>query len=660
VIASCRVRVLCACPVCALCVPDLWVVGQWLVMSSSSRLAPPWTRDPAFRGRVLVCDGAMGTMLHSAGVPLDHPVCELNLSQPRLVRDLHAAYLAAGADIVQTNTFDANRPRLTRAGLQDQVAEITIAGARLAREAVDESGRPALVAGSVGPVIGTAAPRIGEDTRAAMLAAQIAALADWVDVILLETFGDIDSLTQAVQVALTECDLPVFAQATFGDDGRTLRGEPPAAVAAAMSTLDVATVGVNCTVGPTALRGVVQQLAGACPLPVSVQPNAGVPRRLGRQLRYAHNTEYFAECARRFVADGATIVGGCCGTTPAHIRAVARAVAGLTPGRQLGPAGPATPQARPRPAVRAAPPPVSRREPVTWPHAGRFVILAGMPVPRVQDMTEFETKAGQLKSAGADLLAITNRDRPAVRINPVAAAAVLRERLGTEVLLQMEAADRSLAALEADLLGAYALGVQMVVCRSGIPRVAGNYPDPGSLWDVDAVRLISVLAGLNDGLDWRGVPTPDQTRFVIGASLDTSAADAGRELDRAEEKARAGAHFLLTDVIYDPDSSVRILSGLRDRGIDLPVIIALAPFDPPTAIAQHLHEFPEVSPPPPVLAALRGGEDVAHRIDPALETVHKLGGLASGVLIHAPAGPDERMARLLARIARSRPPGGAA
>ena len=628
-------------------------------------------RDPAFRDRVLVCDGAMGTMLHAAGVPLDHPVCELNLSQPRLVRDLHTAYLAAGADIVQTNTFDASRPRLARAGLQDRVAEITIAGARLAREAVEESGRPALVAGSVGPMIGTAAPRIAGDARASMLAGQVVALADWADLILLETFGDIESLAQAVQVALAECDLPVFAQATFGDDGKTLRGEQPAAVAAAISALGVAAVGVNCTVGPAALPDVVRELAAGCTLPVSVQPNAGAPRRLGRQLRYAHNTEYFAECARKFAADGAMIVGGCCGTTPAHIRTLARAVTGLPASRPLSGAAPAAPDPKDpqaegpraarqrtetgRPAVRILPPHPGRPEPVTWPHAGRFVIMAGVPAPRAQDIPEFVAQAGKLRSAGADLLAITDRNTPAVRVNPIAAGVVLRERLGTDVLLQMEAADRSLAALEADLLGAYALGVQMVVCRSGTPLVAGSYPDPDSLWGVDSVRLISALAGLNDGVDWRGVPTPDQTRFVIGAALDTSAADASRELDRTEEKARAGAHFLLTDVIYDPGTSLRILAGLPERGIELPVIIALAPFDPPATIARYLHEFPEVTTPPPALAGLRGGEDLAHRVDAALESVHKLGDLAAGVLIHAPAKPDERMSRLLARLVQSRP-----
>ncbi len=620
-------------------------------MGNSPRPVSRRTWDPAFRDRVLVCDGAMGTMLQSAGVPLDRSLCELNVSSPRLVRDLHAAYLAAGAHIVQSNTFDANRLRLARVGLEDRVAEINIAGARLAREAVRESGSPALVAGSIGPVLSAAAPRIPDDARRPVLAEQISSLADWADVIILETFGDIESLAQAVEVSLAECDLPVIAQMTFGDDGRTLRGEDPAAVAAVISALDVAALGANCTVGPADLADVVRQLAAGCSLPVTVQPNAGMPRRLGRQLRYAHNTEYFAEFARTFVAHGATIVGGCCGTTPAHIRAVARAVSGLKPSRPL--TGEVT--TAPRLRVHAVPARPDRRPPVAWPHAGRFVIAAGLRVPRGQDVPGFVAQAQELMSAGVDLLAITDRETPAARVNPVAAAVVLRDRLAADVVLQMEAADRSLAALEADLLGAHALGVQTVVCRSGTPRVAGDYPDSYSLWDVDSVRLIAALAGLNDGVDWRGVTTPDQTRFLIGASFDTSAVDLRQELGRTEEKVRAGAHFLLTDVIYDADSSFRALAELRGRGIDLPVIAALAPFDDPKTIARRIHEVPEVSPQPPALAALRGGEDLADRMNSAASAVHKLRDLASGILIHAPARPDDRMTRLVARLSQSRP-----
>ena len=226
-------------------------------MNAGARSDPRLARELALGRRVLVCDGAMGTMLHSAGAPLDRSLSELNLAKPHLVRDLHAAYLAAGADIVQTNTFDANRLRLAGTGLQDSVAEINIAGARLAREAAREaareSGSPALVAGSVGPVMSAAAPRIPYSEREPILREQIAALASWVDLIMLETFGDTESLEQAVNVALSECDLPVVAQLTFGDDGLTLRGETPREAAAALAALRVTAIGANCTVGPAIL-----------------------------------------------------------------------------------------------------------------------------------------------------------------------------------------------------------------------------------------------------------------------------------------------------------------------------------------------------------------------------------------------------------------------
>jgi homocysteine S-methyltransferase len=596
--------------------------------------------------RVLVCDGAMGTMLHSAGAPLDRSLSELNLVKPHLVRDLHAAYLAAGADIVQTNTFDANRLRLAAAGLQESVAEINLSGARLAREAVRESGSIALVAGSVGPVMSAAAPRIPYRDREPILREQIAALASWVDLIMLETFGDIESLAQAVTVALAECDLPVLAQLTFGDDGRTLRGEEPREAAAALAGLHVSAIGANCTVGPAVLQDVVAELAAGCTLPISVQPNAGVPRRLGRQLRYARNTEYFAEAARQFVASGATLVGGCCGTTPAHIRAVARSVRQLRPGRVAADTSPG----RPRSVIRSPKP--DPKPPAGWPHQDRFVVVAGVRAPRGQDVAQFTADAVHLVSAGAEVLAITDQETSAARVSPVAAAAVLRERAGTDVILNMEAAGRSLAALEADLLGGYALGVRTVVCRSGTPWVAGDYPEPYSPGDVDSVRLITALAALNEGVDWRGVTAPDRTRFLIGACVHTAAADTGQELDRTAKKAEAGAHFLVTDVIYDVDPAARLLCELRSRGVDLPVIAAFAPFGDPKAITRLIHEVPG--------AALPSGADAmraARRNEPAdsvsavLDSVASLAGLIVGVLIHAPSTPDERLTDLITGLA---------
>jgi methionine synthase / methylenetetrahydrofolate reductase(NADPH) len=601
--------------------------------------------------RVRVCDGAMGTMLHSAGVPLDRSLSELNLVKPQLVRDLHAAYLAAGADIIQTNTFDANRLRLARAGLQESVAEINLSGARLAREAIRESGATALVAGSVGPVMSAAAPRILYRDRDPILREQIAALASWVDLIMLETFGDIESLAQAVTVALAECDLPVVAQLTFGDDGRTLRGEEPREAAASLAGLHVSAIGANCTVGPAVLQDVVAELAAGCTLPISVQPNAGVPRRLGRQLRYAHNTEYFAEVARQFVATGATLVGGCCGTTPAHVRAVARSVRQLKPGRAAVGISPG----QPRPVIHAVSPKPAPEPLSGWPHQGRFVVVAGVPAPRGQDVAQFTADAVQLASAGADILAITDQEMSKARVSPVAAAAVLRERAETDVILTMETAGRSLAALEADLLGGYALGIQTVVCRSGTPWVAGDYPEPYSPGDVDSVRLITTLAALNEGVDWRGVTAAGRTRFVIGACVHTAAADTGQEFVRTARKAEAGAHFLVTDVIYDAAPAARLLRELRSGGVDLPVIASFAPFADPKAITRLIHEVPGATlPAGPGTTRATPGNAPADPVSAVLDTVSGLTGLIAGVLIQAPSRPDERLTDLITGLARIR------
>jgi homocysteine S-methyltransferase len=577
---------------------------------------------------------------------LDRSLCELNLTRPQLVRDLHSAYISAGARVVQTNTFDANRLRLTRVGLEDSVVEINIAGARLARDAARDRDSPVLVAGSVGPAMSASlVPRMPRVDRASVLREQIAALANWVDLIVLETFGDIESLIQAVDVAGAECDLPVVAQLTFGDDGRTLRGEDPAEVAAVLSELDIAALGANCTVGPAVLRDVVAVLAAGTTLPVSVQPNAGTPRRLGRQLRYAHNVEYFAEAAREFVASGATIVGGCCGTTPAHIKAIAKAVAGMTPVRRPSAAAPATGRSTVHTTGHPPVSPVPAREaPVAWPYADDFVVLAGMRAPRGQDTPEFAGLAKELIVAGVDLLAITDPDPFAARVNPVAAAVLLSERVGAEVIVELETADRSLAALQADLLGANALGLRLVACRTGTPRVAGDYPDPGSQWDVDSVRLIAALSGLNEGVDWRGVPTPHRTRFVIGAFVRIAAADQEHELRRVAQKVAAGAHFLLTDVIHNVGDARRFLGELRGRGMELPVIAGLAPFEDPATVARLTHEAPEV----------HTASGPLPTVDTALETVEQLGDLVSGVLVHAPAHLDSRMIALVENLCRHR------
>ncbi|MQA14797.1 MAG: bifunctional homocysteine S-methyltransferase/methylenetetrahydrofolate reductase [Pseudonocardiaceae bacterium] len=610
---------------------------------------------------IVVCDGAVGTMLHSAGVPLDHSLSELNTAAPALVRDLHTAYVAAGAHIIQTNTFEANRLRLARFGLESTVAESNIAAARLAREAAQTAERPVLVAGSIGPATSSsAAPSIPLHARLAALAEQVGALANWVDLLMLETFGDLDSLGHALDVAAAESDLPVIAQLTFGDDGRTLRGETPREAAGLLGQRDVVALGANCTVGPAVLQDVVAELAAGTALPVSVQPNAGLPQRLGKQFRYAHNTRYFAQSAEAFVAAGANIVGGCCGTTPAHVRAVARAVAPLLPARPLHPA---TEPARRERATASSSAPVQVQAQTgevagLWPQPDRFDIVVGLATPSEHDVADFVGRAQQLRAAGADLVALREPTPSRARVNPIAAALLLRERVGAEVVLPVETADRSLAALQADLLGAHALGLQIVVCRTGAPQVAGDYPDPAVLWDVDSVGLIRTLRGLNEGTDWRGVAMAERTRFSIGASLTTMAADPGHELDRAEAKVRAGAGFLLTDIVYDVEEARAVLTGLARRGIDRPVIAALAPFDDARTLERLSFEMPHLAPRSSALVALRRrSERPDDAVDAAVEAVDELADLVRGVVLHVPADRAEHGAALLTRVAshRARP-----
>lgn len=602
-------------------------------------------------GQVVVCDGAMGTMLHAAGVPLDRSLPELNLSRPALVRDLHSAYVNAGARILQTNTFGANRLRLAGSALENSVSEINIAGARLAREAAQRAGHPVAVAGSVGPAVSApAVRRVPASARAETLREQISALCNWVDLLILETFGDLESLIQAVEVAASESDLPVVAQLTFGDDGRTLRGEDPAEAAAVLSGLPVAALGANCTVGPAVLVGVVGELARGTELPVSVQPNAGIPQRLGGQVRYARNAAYFAEAAQRFVRAGATLLGGCCGTTPAHVRAISQAVAALRPIQRRPSAGAAPRPASP-PGTRLVPPPPG------WPWERELVVAAGLQAPNGPQVPEFLERATTLRAAGAGVLAIIETAPPAARISPVGAAVVVRERVGSEVLLPVEAADRNLAALQADLLGAHALGLRMVVCRTGSPRVAGDYPiaPGGTPWDVDSVGLIAMLGALNDGIDWRGVATAEHTRFVIGGALHTAAGDVANELDRAESKLRAGAHFLVTDVIYDVEEAAGVLGMLRARGVGLPVLATLAPFVDLRTLQRLSYEVPEGSIPPSALAAARRHRDNPEQaVEFSVGAVEKLRHLISGVVVQVPSGVDEQAVRLVSALVRLR------
>src|SRR5215470_4963296 len=419
--------------------------------------------------RLIVCDGAMGTMLHAAGCALDRALPEVSLSDPKLVAAIHESYVSAGADVIQTNTFGANRLWLAGHGYPDQVEEINRAAAGIAQEMSERSGRGVFVAGSVSPAV-TAWQRrqVGAAERQDVLAEQVAALAAaGVDLIILETFGYLNELAEAVAAASGVCDLPIVAQATFADDGRTLGGETPHEVASVLGELPVVMLGTNCTIGPQRMLAVVESLVRYSTLPVSALPNAGQPQKVGhRRFEFSIDATYFARYLRRFAEAGAAMVGGCCGTTPTHIEA---AVANLSDLPAPGPRA----STRPRPARPARPGPgeAVAGGPGTGILAARlaardFVVAAEIPAPDGGAIPAETVTA--LRGQGLDLFTVTSPENPRAHRDSIGMAVQLQAQGGgVETIVTMTTWDKTIMTLQADLLGAHALGIRSVICETG-------------------------------------------------------------------------------------------------------------------------------------------------------------------------------------------------
>jgi methionine synthase / methylenetetrahydrofolate reductase(NADPH) len=550
--------------------------------------------------RVLICDGAMGTMLHAAGNSLDRALSELNLSNPALVSTIHESYLSAGADIILTNTFGANRLRLAGQGYGELVREINVAGALLAAGARDTAARPAFVAGSVAPAV-TASQRrrVARAQRVEALREQIAALAEGgVDVLVLETFGYLEELAEAVAVAAEVSSLPVIAQATFAADGRTLGGETPREVASVLSGLPVAVIGTNCTLGPQGVLAVVEDLVPHTSLPVSAQPNAGLPRRVGgRRFEYHVDGDYFARYARRLVEAGATVIGGCCGTTPGQIQAAAQEVAGVAPVRAQAPAA----------AV-----PRRRQLPVTLPGrggdlgerlAGAGFVVAAMITPPVGGAAdEAADQAARLRDRGIDAFFIASRQSPRAQLSSIDLAFQLHQRVGVETIATVTTWDKAIMALQADLLGANALGIRNIVCETGNPPLLGDYPNVDGVWDVDSLGLVELVTGLNEGTDCNGLPLATKTAFLAGARFNPSAPDLDAEIARTASKVRAGARFLISRPVYEPDPLRRVVAALAAE--DVPILVSMAPLRSFEEADYLAHEVPDITIPAHVLTAM--------------------------------------------------------
>ncbi len=611
--------------------------------------------------RVLVCDGAMGTMLHAAGAALDRSLPELNLSDPGLVAMIHESYLSAGADIIQANTFGANRLWLGDHGFPDKVDEINRAGVRIARAAQDRCDREVLVAGSVSPAV-TARQRrlLGSAERAEVIGEQIRSLlaGPGVDLLILETFGYLDELVEAVGVAADLCDVPVIAQATFADDAHTLGGETPREVALALSALPVAMLGTNCTVGPQRMLTVAQDLVRYASVPVSAQPNAGQPRRTGpRSFEFSIDGGYFARYFRRFAEAGVALVGGCCGTTPDHIRAAAAAVQPDprtpetgTKARRAHPAGTGISETGKSGSVisgtEADPAPVFAGPLADQLASGRFIVAAAIASAARPD--EALEAVAVLQDQGTGLFAVQPTQSARTRSDALDLALHLQQA-GVETIAALTTWDKTIMTLQADLLGAHALGLRNVICTTGSPPVLGDYPAVDGIWEVDSLGLIALLAGLNAGRDSNGLATATQTSFCVGARVDPGARDPDAELARARAKVRAGAHFLVSRPVYELGPLRRMADALAAEAI--PLLLSVTPLRSFEEADYLANEVPGVSIPPDVLRIMeRAGRGAARAagLDLAAALVREARDLVRGVIVTAAEDDPAGLAPLLA------------
>jgi homocysteine S-methyltransferase len=522
--------------------------------------------------RIVLFDGATGTRLYDRGVYLNRCFDELNLSAASLVESVHREYAAVGVDVIETNTFGANRFKLEKHGLAEDVEAINRAGAEIARRA---AGDEVFVAGAIGPLgvrIEPWGPTSVEEA-AELFAAQAAGLlAGGVDLFSIETFYDLAEIEAAVNGVRRVSDLPIVAQMTVEDDGSSLEGVDPEVYGPQLSSLDVVAVGVNCSVGPAPMLGAVEKLARVVPKPIVAQPNAGKPRAVDNRNMYLCSPEYMAEFAKQFIGAGVRIIGGCCGTTPEHMKAILGAVRALVP--------------RPRrtivdvsakaPEVEREPIPLAERSPLAASVAeGRFLVSVEILPPRGHDLTKIITKARKLHEAGVDAINIPDGPRASARMSPMAMAVVLEREVGIQTLIHYCCRDRNLLGMQSDLLGAHAQGLRNVLIITGDPPKLGDYPDATAVFDVDAIGLTNMASRLNHGADVGNNPIGDPTSFLIGVGVNPGATDLDREIARFEWKVDAGAEFAITQPVFDVEQFMTFLEKIEHTRI--PIVAGIWP-----------------------------------------------------------------------------------
>jgi methionine synthase / methylenetetrahydrofolate reductase (NADH) len=595
----------------------------------------------------------MGTMLYAKGVFINRCFESLNVSQPALVVDVHQEYRRAGADVIETNTFGANRMKLRAFGLGDQVREINLAGARLAREAIEGSGHDGYVAGAIGPLGVRIEPwgKTGVDEAEAMFREQAQALADGkVDLFVLETFRDLNEIGAAIKAVRSVCTLPIVAQMTTEEDGASLDGAPPEQFAPALIAQGADVVGVNCSVGPAPMLETIDRISSVSDVWLSAQPNAGKPRDIEGRNLYLCSPEYMASYARRFIESGVRLVGGCCGTTPEHIRQIALAAKSMAPGlarhhADASGAAKGVPYDGPRTPLSSEPnarPPVARGDKSGMSAKlarGAFVSAIELVPPRGHAPSAALADAARLVASGVDVIAIPDGPRSGARMSALSLAVLVQQHTSAEVLLQYSCRDRNLLGIQSDLLGAHAMGVRNLLGITGDVRKLGDIPDATAVFDVDSIGLTNVITRLNHGLDVGGQPIGEPTAFHTGVMVNPSR-ELDQELRRLGFKVEAGAEFAVTRPVFDVAAFERFLK--RVEPLRLPIIVGIWPFESALNAEFMANEVPGVTVPDPLVERMRRTTSAEHAaaegVAIARELVSQLKGMAAGIQISTPTG----------------------
>ena len=606
-------------------------------------------------GRVHVMDGAMGTELYACGVFVNVSYDGLNLETPDIVENVHRNYVNAGAEVIESNTFGANPVKLSSYGLADRTEEINRAAAHLARRSAQKR---ALVVGAIGP-LGIRIEPLGPTSREEaqeFYHRQVDGLVEGgVDGFVLETFSDLNEMEQAFKAVRSRSPLPVICQVTVGDDACTSYGTSPEDVANEVAAWGADVIGLNCSVGPAVMLDAVERMAEVTDLPLSAQPNAGLPRAVGDRKIYLASPEYMAQYARRMIEAGARFVGGCCGTSPEHIRSIRAMVGGVRP-----------PSTRVRPGSHVEPhdtpiqPDVPLGERSGWGRKiaeGSFVTSIEITPPRGWDAENLLGQCRRIQAAGADTVNVLDHPHAHARMSALPAAMLIEREVGIETIVHYPCRDRNMTRMISDLLGAAAAGLHNLLVVTGRPPTTGPYPDSTASLDIDSIGLTNVVHGLNRGVDPGGNTIGVPTRFVIGARVNQVAVDQDSEAGRLKWKVDAGVDFVITQPVFDAGRLHVFLKRVPD--VSVPLVASLRPL---TSLreAEFLHnEVPGIHIPEEIMTRMaeaeQDGEEAARAegVNIALEVFESIRDSIAGAHVHVPDGNLDEALEILSGVIRS-------